>query len=77
MELHGFVSRFAGQFEETDEGEFVADTRFHELQEWDSMIALSLIAMIDDEYGVIIGGNDILQSVTVEDLFNIVKDRKG
>ena len=39
------------------------------------MIGLSVIAMVDDEYDVTLKGNDVKNSVTIEDLFNIVKER--
>jgi acyl carrier protein len=41
------------------------------------MVALSIIAMVDDEYGITIKGDDIRKSETVEDLFNIVKEYKS
>jgi acyl carrier protein len=37
------------------------------------MIALSIIAIIDDEYGITIKGNDIRTSRTIEDFYNILK----
>ena len=49
------------------------DTIYKELDEWSSLIALSVIAMVDEEYDVTIKGDDIRNSNTVEDLFNVVK----
>jgi len=43
-----------------------------DLEEWDSLAALSLISMIDDEYGVIIGSKDIEKMVTVGDVLNFI-----
>jgi acyl carrier protein len=77
MELQEFVKKFAEQFDDTEASEFNADTEFKALDEWSSMIALSIIAMIDDEYGITIKGDDIRTSKTIEDLFNIVKDYKS
>lgn len=76
MELNEFIENFANQFDETDASEFTADTVFHELEEWSSLIALSLIAMVDEEYDVTLKGDDIKSAVTVEDLFNTVKSKK-
>jgi acyl carrier protein len=73
MELQEFIGKFAEQFDETDPGEFKADTEFKTLDEWSSMFALSIIAMIDDEYNITIKGNDIRDSETIEELFNKVK----
>ena len=75
MELEKFIENFAAQFEDTDASVFVAETKFRELDEWSSLISLSIIAMVDEEYDVALKGDDIRNSETIEDLFNIVKSR--
>ena len=77
MNLQEFVEKFADQFDNTDANEFKADTEFKAMDEWSSMTALSIIAMVDDEYGITIKGNDIRDSETIEDLFNVVKGYKS
>ena len=72
MDIQEFIENFAAQFDDTDEALFTAETKFKELDEWSSLTALSIIAMVDDEYDVIIKGNDITNSDTIQDLFNIV-----
>jgi acyl carrier protein len=76
MELQNFVEKFAEQFDNTALEEFKANTEFKLLEEWSSMIALSIIAMIDDECSIIIKGDDIRSAKTIEDLFNIAKGYK-
>ena len=73
MELTKFIENFADQFEDTDPSEIGAETVFHDLDEYSSLIALSIIAMVDEEYDVQLKGDDMRSAVTVEDLFNIVK----
>lgn len=73
MELKEFIENFADQFDDTDASEIKADTVFKELEEWSSLVALSVIAMVDEEYDVTIKGDEIRNSNTVEDLFNAVK----
>ena len=73
MELKEFIENFANQFDDTDASEIQAGTVFKELDEWSSLIALSVIAMVDEEYDITIKGDDIRNSNTVEDLFNAVK----
>lgn len=75
MELQEFVEKFAEQFDETDASEFKPETEFKKLDEWSSLIALSVIAMADEEYDVTLKGDDIRNSVTIKDLFDIVKSR--
>ncbi len=77
MDLNEFIAHVVEQFEETDASQIVASTKFQELSEYSSLIALSLIAMIDEEYDVTIKGNDLRSAITIEDLFNIVKSKKG
>ncbi len=73
MELKEFIENFANQFDDTDSSEIKAETVFKDLDEWSSLIALSVIAMVDEEYDITIKGDDIRNSNTVEDLFNAVK----
>jgi len=77
MDLQGFIAKISEQFDETDPSEIKLDTKFKTLVDWSSMVALSIIAMVDEEYGVIIKGDDIRKSTTIEDLFNIVKGYKS
>lgn len=76
MELKDFIENFAQQFDETEESVFAASTVFKELDEWSSLLALSVIAMVDEEYDVRIKGDDIRSSETIEDLFNVVKGKQ-
>lgn len=73
MDIKDFIANFADQFEETDVCVFTPETKFRELDEWSSLIALSIIAMVDEEYDITIKGDDIRNSNTIEDLFNAVK----
>jgi acyl carrier protein len=73
VNLQDFIVKFVEQFEDTGPGELRADAEFKNLEEWSSMIALSVIVMVEDEYGVTIKGDDIRAARTIEDLYNIVK----
>lgn len=70
--LDEFVALFAEQFDDTDANEFTANTVFHELDEWSSLIGLSVIGMVDEEFEVALNANDMISSVTIEDLYNKV-----
>lgn len=73
MELKDFIQNFAEQFDDTPASDFKAETVFHELDEYTSLIALSIISMVDEEYGVTLSGNEMKAAVTIEDLYNTVK----
>lgn len=72
MELNDFVSRFAEEFDETPAEQFKAETVFKGLDEWSSLTALSIIAMIDEEFDKSITGADLRSVETIQDLYNLV-----
>jgi len=72
MELKDFIVNFADQFDETDPEEIMANTEFHELEEWDSLIALAVLNMTEKKFGKKITFDDMKKCVTVEDLFNVI-----
>ena len=73
--LNEFVELFAEQFEETDASEIQASTVFHDLDEYSSLIALSIIAMVDEEFDKSITGADIRSCTTIEDLYNVIQNK--
>lgn len=75
MNITDFISNFASQFDDTDLNAFHAETKFRDLEEWSSLAALSIIAMADEEYDVKLKGEDIRNSKTIEDIYNIIKSR--
>ena len=76
MEITKFIELMADQFEETDIVLLTPATEFKKLDEWSSLIALSVIALADEEYDVTLKGDDIRNARTIEDLFNTIKSRK-
>ena len=75
MELEKFIEQFADQFDDPTIMKLTHDTRFRDLDEWSSLVALSVIAMIDEEYDVTIKGDDMKAANTIGELFNIVKSK--
>jgi acyl carrier protein len=75
MEINEFVEKFAEQFYETEASELTGETNFREIEEWSSLTALSIIAMADEEFGVTLKGDDITNSNTIKDLYEIVNSR--
>lgn len=73
--MNDFIALFAEQFDDTDASLFTADTKFKDLDEWSSLIALSVISMVDEEYDVTLKGDDIRNASTVGDLFDVVKNK--
>ncbi|WP_099290765.1 acyl carrier protein [Butyricimonas sp. Marseille-P3923] len=74
--MKNFIEKFIELFEETAPDVFRPNTKFRELDEWSSLIALALISMIDEEYDVVLNGEDIREALTIEDLYNKVLAKK-
>ncbi len=72
MELKDYIANFADQFEDTDPETITAETPFHDLEEWDSLIALAVLNMTEKKYGKKITFDEMKSCVTVTDLFNII-----
>jgi acyl carrier protein len=72
MEKENFIKKFAELFDDTDESEINSETKFKELDEWSSLIALSIIALVKTEFGKTITGSQIRNCDTVNDLFEFV-----
>lgn len=70
-----FIQLVADQFYETDAAMFKPDTRLRELDEWSSLTAVSIMAMIIEEFGVALNAKDVVNVFTIEDLYNLVKSR--
>jgi acyl carrier protein len=75
MEIKEFIQHFAEQFDDTDASVFTPETKFRELDEWSSILALGIIAMVDEEYEVTLKAADMQQAITVGDLFELVKSK--
>ena len=75
MEINEFIANFADQFDETEPNEIVAETKFHDLDEWSSLIALSVLNMVNKTYGYNMTFDEVKSCDTVEDVFNLVKAR--
>ena len=72
MELNDFLNHFREQFDDTEPESIEVSTAYKDLDEWSSLIAFSVIAMVKVEYGKTLTGLEIRQCSTVEDLFNTI-----
>ena len=68
--LEEFVELFGELFDDIDVSGFTPETDFRDNDEWSSLIGLSVIAMVDDEFDVTLVGDDIKNSKTIADIYN-------
>lgn len=70
--------KFLEQFKEVleiENREIGLDDAFREFEEWDSLALLSVIAMIDDEYDVIIKGNQFKELQTLNQVIAYINSQ--
>ncbi len=75
MDKNEFLANFADQFEDTDPGEIKFDTKFHDLDEWGSVIGMTILAMAKISYNKSITGEELKKCITVEDVYNLINDK--
>jgi acyl carrier protein len=75
MNLNEFVAAFAAEFDETPEKMFAPDTIFKDLEVWDSLASLSIIAMVDERLGKRITGSELRSCSTIEELYNQIMQK--
>jgi len=75
MDLNEFVKHFAEQFDEIPPEVFKPTTIFKDLEDWSSLTALSIIAMVDEELDKRITGADIRNCSSIEDLYLLIQSK--
>lgn len=75
MDKSHFLQSFAEQFDDTDPSTITLETHFKEMEEWSSMVALMIIAMVDEQYSKKITGADLREANTIEQLFERVSSK--
>ncbi|MDC1327114.1 MAG: acyl carrier protein [Flavobacteriales bacterium] len=73
--MEEFIESFYDILDETEKNEINKNTDFKNLDEWDSMVTLMLIAMVDENYAKQISGTDLKESLTLENLFMRIQSK--
>lgn len=74
--MKDFIVNFADQFDDLDASTISAETNFRELDGWSSMVALSVMAMVDDEYEVQLRADEMRKTNTIHELFELISSKK-
>lgn len=75
MNEEAFLKEFASLYPEVEPAAIRIETQFKNIEGWDSLVALSLIAMVDEKYKVKLGGADIQKAQSIRDLYSLVESR--
>lgn len=76
MEKNEFIHNFASQFDDTEEAVFTFETRFRELDEWSSLNALAILNMIEKKYAVLLKADEMRNTNSIQELYDLVQSKK-
>ena len=57
---------------EMDEGTLASETKLDEIDNWDSMMKLTLIVLVDEECGKTLKSDDIKKFSTIQDIMDFM-----
>jgi acyl carrier protein len=77
MLLDEFVTKLETEFDDMPKGVLKADTDYRGIKGWSSMHALIIIAFIDIHFNITLNGSDLKSTKTVNDLYNLVQQKKS
>lgn len=77
MEINAFINHLTEEFEDLGVFELSPDSVLKDIPGWNSMHILLLVSMIDYRYQVLLSGEQLKNVVTVNDLFELVKEKQS
>ncbi len=69
--MEQFIEELIDVFERDD---IDPDDEFRDYEEWDSLAYLSVIAMIDEEYDIVIPGEEFAKLIKIIDIYNYINN---
>jgi acyl carrier protein len=73
------IEEFKQKFSEAIEDELILqlepNTSFKNLESWDSFSGMSIISMIDEEFGITIRAEEMARIDTLEELYDLLLNR--
>jgi acyl carrier protein len=76
VDISEFITNVEEEFEDMQNGVLKPDSVIREHFTWDSINALIFIAHVNVNYDVEITAQDLVDSETIQDLYNLVKGKK-
>jgi acyl carrier protein len=75
MDIQEFIKKIESEFEELTPGVIAPESKFRDVLDWSSVNALTVIALVDCEYDVILTAEDFMKSETIQDIFSILQSK--
>ena len=77
MNIHDLINYIETEFEEIENGTLVPKSSIRDIEGWSSMHALILIALIDNNYDILLTGEELKNALTIQDLYDVILKRKN
>jgi acyl carrier protein len=75
MIIEDFINKLEAEFDDLAPGSIKPATGFRDIEDWGSMHALIVIALVDTEYDITLSGADLRSVNTIQELFDLVKSK--
>jgi acyl carrier protein len=76
MNIEHFIHILEEEFEDENIPKLQPETQFKDLDQWSSMYALIIIALIETEYDVLLNGEELLTVNSIDELFQLIVSKK-
>tara|TARA_B100000989_G_scaffold279131_1_gene241487 strand:- start:1396 stop:1695 length:300 start_codon:yes stop_codon:yes gene_type:complete len=77
MTIESFIQNIEDNVEAVEAGTLKPDTNPNNLEAWDSLAVLSVLAMIDSEYDVQVSGTELSEMTSIQQMFDAVQAKRG
>ncbi len=75
IQINDLIAKLEAEFDDIEKGTLTAQTSFKDLDEWSSMQALIVIALVDEHYDVALTGDDLMECENIQDIYDKIKER--
>jgi len=76
LAVEKFIVNIAKQFTYQDPAKLSPDTKLRDIEGYSSLESLFIMLMVDEIYNVNLTEEDMIDSTTIEELFNRIKSKK-
>jgi len=74
--MNDFLEQMA-DIVEVDEDEMDAEQPFRDYEAWDSLAVLSTLALIEEDYDVVVSNEELRGVTTLKQLWDLVQSKQG
>ena len=77
IEINEFIRLLEAEFEDVAPGTLTPELHYRTMDTFSSMHALIIIAFTDHQFDVLLTGQDLRQTNTIQELYNLIGEKIG